>query len=230
MNKLIIDSKKEFKIKDLKQELIIKIPEINLIVSGNNILKNLNTDCNNQKINIILEKNANLKLLKFDFCENLDTEFNFWLKENSTLKFNYSIYVETKNQIIINSYQEENNAKASYDIRAVTAKKGNVLIKANGVIAKNTINNELNEKIKILTNNDEKSIIIPNMLIATNETYANHAATIGKIDENEIFYLKSKGLSQKKASQLIKEGFLLRDYKADEYSTKIKEILRKRGD
>lgn len=49
---------------------------------------------------------------------------------------------------------------------------------------------------------------IPNLEIKTNRVSASHAATIGKIDQGQVFYLKSRGLSGKAAAALIAEGFL----------------------
>ena len=37
---------------------------------------------------------------------------------------------------------------------------------------------------------------------------AGHAATIGKVDENLLFYLMSRGLSRKQAERLLVEGFI----------------------
>jgi Fe-S cluster assembly protein SufD len=49
---------------------------------------------------------------------------------------------------------------------------------------------------------------VPNMEIAENEVKAGHAATVGKINEIELFYLMSRGLSKEAATRLIVQGFL----------------------
>ncbi|EKD43951.1 MAG: hypothetical protein ACD_72C00061G0003, partial [uncultured bacterium] len=43
--------------------------------------------------------------------------------------------------------------------------------------------------------------------IRTDEVKAGHAASIGKVDEDALFYLLSRGLSQKDARTLLVEGF-----------------------
>lgn len=50
---------------------------------------------------------------------------------------------------------------------------------------------------------------IPALEIDNNEVKASHGATVGQIDEEQMFYLKSRGLSQKDAENLIVEGFLM---------------------
>lgn len=49
---------------------------------------------------------------------------------------------------------------------------------------------------------------VPNMEISENEVKAGHGATVGKIDEIEIFYLMSRGLTREKARRLIVQGFV----------------------
>ena len=48
---------------------------------------------------------------------------------------------------------------------------------------------------------------IPALEIDANEVKASHGATIGQIDEEQLFYLRSRGLSQIDAERLIVEGF-----------------------
>lgn len=47
----------------------------------------------------------------------------------------------------------------------------------------------------------------PALEILANDVRCTHSATIGKIDSEQLFYLKSRGMSERKASQLIIEGF-----------------------
>ena len=49
---------------------------------------------------------------------------------------------------------------------------------------------------------------IPALEILENDIKAGHATTVGKVNDLEMFYLQSRGLSKKLAKQLIVEGFL----------------------
>ena len=49
---------------------------------------------------------------------------------------------------------------------------------------------------------------VPSLEILENDIKAGHATTVGKVDEREIFYLMSRGISRKKARDLIIQGFL----------------------
>lgn len=47
----------------------------------------------------------------------------------------------------------------------------------------------------------------PNLEIFADDVKASHGATIGKLDEDELFYLKSRGFSNVEAKQLLISGF-----------------------
>jgi Fe-S cluster assembly protein SufD len=48
---------------------------------------------------------------------------------------------------------------------------------------------------------------IPGLEILADDVRCTHGATVGKIDENEIFYLLSRGIPRNEAEQLIVMGF-----------------------
>jgi Fe-S cluster assembly protein SufD len=48
---------------------------------------------------------------------------------------------------------------------------------------------------------------IPGLEIMADDVRCTHGSTVGKIDETELFYLKSRGIPQKEAERLIVEGF-----------------------
>ena len=48
----------------------------------------------------------------------------------------------------------------------------------------------------------------PSLEILENDVQAGHAATVGRVSEEELFYLMSRGLSRKSARQLIVQGFI----------------------
>ena len=48
----------------------------------------------------------------------------------------------------------------------------------------------------------------PIMQIETDDVTASHASTTGRLDENQMFYLQSRGLSYKEARDLLLSAFL----------------------
>ena len=57
---------------------------------------------------------------------------------------------------------------------------------------------------------DEKSLsdTIPNNEVQNNSSFIEHEATVSKINEDQLFYLMSRGLSKKDATQMIIMGFI----------------------
>ncbi len=60
----------------------------------------------------------------------------------------------------------------------------------------------------LLLDGDSKSSTIPEMKIANNTATVAHEAKCGKISDNEIFYLRSRGLSKEEAETMIVNGFV----------------------
>jgi Fe-S cluster assembly protein SufD len=48
---------------------------------------------------------------------------------------------------------------------------------------------------------------VPNLEIETNEVKCSHASTVGSIDEDQRFYLESRGISPEVAERLVVFGF-----------------------
>ena len=57
---------------------------------------------------------------------------------------------------------------------------------------------------------DDKSFsdTIPNNEVKNNTSYIEHEATVSKISEDQLFYLMSRGISEKDATQMIIMGFI----------------------
>jgi Fe-S cluster assembly protein SufD len=49
---------------------------------------------------------------------------------------------------------------------------------------------------------------IPNLEIGANDVRCTHGATVGKVDEEELFYIMCRGLDRAEATRLIVEGFV----------------------
>lgn len=60
----------------------------------------------------------------------------------------------------------------------------------------------------LLLSEKAKGRAIPNLEILENDIKAGHATTVGRINDMEMFYLQSRGLSKETAKRLIVEGFL----------------------
>lgn len=62
------------------------------------------------------------------------------------------------------------------------------------------------EEFCVLLDDTVHSIAVPLLLAGEDDIVGNHAASAGKIDENQLFYLMSRGLDRKEAEGLIVES------------------------
>ena len=58
----------------------------------------------------------------------------------------------------------------------------------------------LNDKARIFTQ--------PQLVIGADDVKCSHGATVGKMDEEELFYLQSRGIEHKRAKQLLTQAFV----------------------
>lgn len=72
--------------------------------------------------------------------------------------------------------------------------------------AKNT--NTFFREDALLLSEGAKAEAIPSLEIDENEVKAGHASTVGPIDTEMLFYLESRGITQKQARKLIVQGYL----------------------
>ena len=60
----------------------------------------------------------------------------------------------------------------------------------------------------LILDNISKSDTIPTNEVKNNTSYIEHEATVSKINEDQLFYLMSRGVSEKEATQMIIMGFI----------------------
>lgn len=60
---------------------------------------------------------------------------------------------------------------------------------------------------KVLLFDSAKGRSVPSLEIDENEVKAGHASTVGRPEQDQLFYLMSRGLSEKQAIRLIISGF-----------------------
>jgi Fe-S cluster assembly protein SufD len=59
----------------------------------------------------------------------------------------------------------------------------------------------------LILSNEARADSLPNLEIAADDVRCSHAATIGQLDVEEIFYLQSRGLPRMEAVRLVIFGF-----------------------
>ena len=59
----------------------------------------------------------------------------------------------------------------------------------------------------LLLSDDSKATTLPSLEIAADDVRCSHGATVGQVDEHQLFYLTSRGLTREQAERLLVFGF-----------------------
>ena len=68
-------------------------------------------------------------------------------------------------------------------------------------------NSFLTQRVLLLSDQSQAEVV-PDLEILTDDVKCSHAASISHLDEEQLFYLMSRGLSRTQAEKLIIKGFL----------------------
>lgn len=120
----------------------------------------------------------------------------FFLGDKDEVKVNVNIdhvAPDTTSDTLIKSVLTDMAVGSFYGL--VSIKKG----------AKNT--NTFFREDALLLSDTAKAEAIPSLEIDENEVKAGHASTVGPVDPEMLFYLMSRGITQKEARKLIVQGY-----------------------
>lgn len=94
-------------------------------------------------------------------------------------------------------------------IRGIAQNGAQVEVTGRIVIAKKAqgVDDFLEMKL-LLLDNKSWATAEPELEIEANEVKASHAATVGQIDKEQLFYLMSRGLTKKTSETMLVDGFL----------------------
>ncbi len=101
------------------------------------------------------------------------------------------------------------NLKSLTIIKAVLFDKAYLNITGNLIINKGAKHTDAYLKLETLIMSDSAMArVIPSLEITENDVKGGHGATVGPVDQEQIFYLQSRGLSEKQAEKVLVDGFL----------------------
>ena len=93
---------------------------------------------------------------------------------------------------------------------AVVMKQGRLMIDAIGSIVNGAKQSKNHQTSRALSFEDgQHSTILPELLIDENDVEASHAMSIGRVDDEQLYYLMSRGLTLPQVTALISSGYLM---------------------
>lgn len=214
-----------------------------------------------KELNIIINQDSYAKVSFLSEDEVKDTKITIYVKGNGTLDgyfadfskktFNLNCRVELDEEGATCFYKIaslvagddrkyidvsiDHNTKKTYgkfDCFGICKDKGHITVSGESHIYKGSIKSKTQQNCRIMVFDEESDAIAkPILRIDENDLEASHGAVVGKINDEHLFYLTSRGLSEESAKELITLGYLkpiLEGFKEDEIKEHISSLIEGR--
>lgn len=226
MNKLLVNSEEEINNLVIEEdtELVFNFKDtsrdIYIVVEDNICLNIVDISFNtSNKINITLKNDSRVIYNKFSINSGdyiytlLDGEYSNVVINNSVVNND-----DTKMKFVI----EHNNTNTSSNLsnHGVNNSSGMLYFSVDSKINRSASLACANQENKIINLVKGDSKILPNLLVDNYDVSASHSAYISDFDKESMFYLKSRGISEKDARRLLLEGFLIGNLDVDDETKK----------
>jgi Fe-S cluster assembly scaffold protein SufB len=163
----------------------------------------------NPDYEFILEKNSKIIYNYQNLLppENLRLKTTLRLKENAACQVNVILNgINSKIKVEETIFLDGKNSQGILKVRALARKNSRIII--NSAILANAKSQGHLDCQGLIVDKKSKISLIPALICQNKEAQITHEASIGKISEEQLTYLRMRGLSEKEAIDLICSGFL----------------------
>ena len=83
----------------------------------------------------------------------------------------------------------------------------------------------------LMLSDDSEADASPKLIIKNHDTEASHSATVGQVDQQDLFYMTSRGISPRQARNMLVEGFfvpVLEEIAVEEFRDDVQELVLER--
>ena len=204
-NKINVDSKII-----LSKPLYLEIEnyvKLNIKVKENTNTKLVIISSSDYEINIDLDKNTSLIVNSLNKDNSVNVKINLLSKAMVIYNHSLTSKIDSINNFIVNHL--ENDSISNLNNNGINLSNNKLFFNIDGVINKKLTGITCNQNSKIINFLNGNSKIIPNLIIDSNDIIANHSAYIGEINEEEKFYMETRGLSELDIKNIIYKAILL---------------------
>ncbi len=160
---------------------------------------------------IKVNENATLDFLRFDFGDGDALElFDAKLYKNSSFIANHLLYAtnEAKRGTVSRIVHIGENSKSSQSAKNIISKNARGIFDALIKVEQSAKWTKAHQNSKaILLDDDAYMISKPQLEIYIDELEASHGSTTGQLNEDELFYLRSRGIEFLEAKKMLIEAF-----------------------
>lgn len=201
VDRIILESNEELVINELKHNVYDIKENTKVIVNINDMVYDY--------YEFNLEENSHLVINKLykgkDGFEEINVNLN---GVNSKIDYNFGTLVYDDQKYVININHNNKNTISNVINHGVVMNDSKLEFIVNAIVKKGNKKSVLNQESKIIVMGENNSIIRPNLFVDEYDVEAIHAATIGRFNKEEIFYLMTKGINKDDAIKLLINGFL----------------------
>lgn len=190
--------------------LKVDSPKVDIVISNNTTVNLTIYADGDVDVNISLLPNANLTYNHLIFNNQKNIKFSVNLQAGSDIKVNYLTLMKDKLKVEQTIEHIGRDSYSKVDNIAIAFDQGDVEFITTGHIPNGVKNCNVNQLTRGIILSDDASVAsTPVLLIDEFDVKAYHGATIGKINDDDLFYLMSRGLTKDEAFFLVINGLIL---------------------
>ncbi|MEK6937346.1 MAG: Fe-S cluster assembly protein SufD [Nanoarchaeota archaeon] len=160
----------------------------------------------------LVHQNSNINWINFDLGSKLNkSEVITKLEKEGSNTNVFNLFFTNNNQqfdLSSSIFHNSKHTKSDMAVRGALDNKSKVIINGLVKIAERATNsNGYQKQDALLLSQDAEIDPIPNLEIDNNEVKCSHGTTVSRLDKEKLFYLKSRGIPEDKASKLMIKGF-----------------------
>ena len=215
---------------DLKDESVIHFEINDDAVLNLSIL--VTSEIKNLKMTANIAHNAVISTYFADFStqtNNSNVEINL-NKDGATCLWRLASLstAKDKKNISVSIYHHAENTYAKVDNYGVAKDESKLVFAGTSHILNGAVKSSTQQNAKIMVFDPKSDAVAkPILKIDENDIEASHSAGVGKISDEQIFYLTSRGVSEEQAKMLITLGYLKPIFKGfeEEEIVKMNDII-----
>ena len=160
---------------------------------------------------VYLAQNAKLNMIYGELNQSEVKRNSVYYLSDKQAKLNtcMAAIAEKKKQFVFHVHHNEIDTKSDMRNYVIVQDRAEFYLDVTGKIEKGAHRSDAQQINRILTLSDQhQAVVVPQLLIDDNDVVAGHAMTMGQIDENQLYYMESRGIAREDAIQLVMLGYL----------------------
>ena len=161
---------------------------------------------------------CNSRLLLYKFYNNYNTNENIAIDlrgENSFISYNFSSITSGEDEYHIIVNHNNHRAVSKVSNKCIGLNNSKIRLEIDSILDKGNVDCVMDQTSRVLTLGEVEACIIPNMFIDEDSVEARHGSVVGRIREEDLFYLMSRGISEDEAISLLVKGFIFSNLVVD---------------